>query len=44
MGTIEARLIICFCENTAVGVIKLKYDYDYNYKTEFQIWKENKEF
>ena len=33
-----------FGETTAVGVIELNYDYDYNYKTEFQIWKKNKQF
>ena len=33
-----------FGETTAVGVSEAKSDYDYNYKTEFQIWKENKEF
>ena len=33
-----------FGETTAVGVSKSKSDYDYKYKTNFQIWKENKEF
>ena len=33
-----------FGETTAVGVSEEKSDYDYNYTTEFQIWKENKEF
>ena len=33
-----------FGENTEVGLSKSKSDYDYNYKTNFQIWKENKEF
>ena len=33
-----------FGESTAVGVSEAKSDHDYNYKTEFQIWKENKEF
>ena len=33
-----------FGETTVVRVSEEKFDYDYNYKTEFQIWKENKEF
>ena len=33
-----------FGEVTAVGMNEAKSDYGYNYKTEFQIWKENKEF
>ena len=33
-----------FGETTAVGVSEARSYYDYNYETEFQIWKENKEF
>ena len=33
-----------FGEATVVGMSAAKSDHDYNYKTEFQIWKENKEF
>ena len=33
-----------FGETTAIGVNEAKSEYDYNYKTEFQLWKENKEF
>ena len=33
-----------FGEATAVGISAENSDHDYNYKTEFQIWKENKEF
>ena len=33
-----------FGGTTELGVSEAKSDYDYNYKTEFQIWKENKEF
>ena len=33
-----------FVETKALGVSGAKSDYDYNYKTDFQIWKENKEF
>ena len=33
-----------FGENIVVGVRDAKFGYDYNCKTEFQIWKENKEF
>ena len=33
-----------FGKTTVVGVNEAKSDYDYNYKTEFQIWRENKEF
>ena len=33
-----------FGEATAVGISAENSDHDYNYKTEFQIWKEDKEF
>ena len=33
-----------FGETIALGVSESKSYHDYNYKTEFQIWKENKEF
>ena len=33
-----------FGGTTELGVSEAKLDYDYNYKTEFQTWKENKEF
>ena len=33
-----------FGEMTAVGVSEEKSYYNYNYKTEFQIWKEDKDF
>ena len=33
-----------FGKATSIGMSAAKSDHDYNYKTEFQIWKENKEF
>ena len=33
-----------FGEMAAVGMSAASSDHHYNYKTEFQIWKENKEF
>ena len=33
-----------FGESTLVGMSATKSDHDYSHKTNFQIWKENKEF
>ena len=43
-GAHWSTLYHVFCELTAVGTSETKSDHDYNYKTEFQIWRENKEF